>query len=67
MGMFIAGWSFVGGFALVWHINWLAIVSILGLIITIIVRLTDDHVEYTIPAAEVRKMERRAMREGVKI
>jgi len=50
----------------VWHINWLAIVGILGLIVTIIIRATDDHVDYIIPAAEVRKMDRKAMRSGAR-
>lgn len=61
----IAGWSFAAGFALVWHIDWLAIVTVLGLIVTVIVRLLDEHTEYTIPAATVRKLEQERARSAV--
>ena len=49
------------GFALVWHINWLAIASLIGAIICVIVRTFNDETEYTITAAEVQKMEEARM------
>lgn len=57
MGMIIAGLSLVLGFALIWHIWWLAIVGLLGVIITIIMRISDENTEYTLPAAKVAKLE----------
>src|SRR5690606_41696032 len=48
---------FLGGFALVWHINWLAIASIVGIIGVVVARMFDEDTEYVIPAAEVEKME----------
>ncbi len=49
--------AFVFGFAMIWHIWWLAIASALGILITIIARATDDESHYTITAAEVEAME----------
>jgi hypothetical protein len=45
------------GFGLVWHINWLAIVSLIGVIVCVIARTFNDDTEYTLTAAEVEKME----------
>jgi cytochrome o ubiquinol oxidase subunit 1 len=50
--------AFIFGFAMVWHIWWLALVGSLGMLITVIVRTSDDHTDYTIPAAEVERIER---------
>ncbi len=52
-GLYIAACAFVFGFAFIWHIWWLAIVSLLGLITCVIIRSTDDELEYTVTAAEV--------------
>jgi cytochrome o ubiquinol oxidase subunit 1 len=57
MGIYIAGFAFLFGFAAVWHILWLAVVGFFGVIVTIIVRASDDNPEYTIPAAEVAAIE----------
>ncbi len=56
MGMFIAGFAFLFGFAAIWHIVWLAPIGLLGVVACIIVRSTLD-TEYVIPAAEVAKIE----------
>jgi cytochrome o ubiquinol oxidase subunit 1 len=50
--------AFIFGFAMVWHIWWLALVGSLGMLIAVIVRTSDDHTDYTIPAAEVERIER---------
>jgi len=57
VGLFIAGFAFFCGFALIWHIWWLAIVSVLGVMLTVIIRSFAEDIEYTIPALEVAKME----------
>jgi cytochrome o ubiquinol oxidase subunit 1 len=57
MGMCIAGFAFLFGFATVWHILWLAIIGLLGVIITVIIRTTGDDHEYVLTAAEVEKLE----------
>ncbi len=57
MGLFIAAFASLFVFAIVWHIFWLVAVGVLGVILCLIIRLSDDDVEYCLPAAEVKKME----------
>ncbi len=57
MGFSIAGISFVMGFGLVWHIWWLAAVSLAGIIALLFVRSFDYDTEYYVPAAEVARIE----------
>lgn len=47
----------VMGFALTWHIWWLAIASVLAIIITLIVRSLNMHTDYYVPAEEVTAIE----------
>jgi cytochrome o ubiquinol oxidase subunit 1 len=56
-GSIIGALAFVFGFAMVWYIWWLAAVSALGILLTIIARSADDDTDYIIPAAEVRRIE----------
>ncbi len=56
-GIFIAGFAFLVGFAFVWNINWLAVVSMVGILIVFVRRGYDEHPEYIISAAEVKKLE----------
>jgi cytochrome o ubiquinol oxidase subunit 1 len=60
MGMFIAGAAFLVGFAAIWHMLWLSVLGLLGAIILVILRTTDDNTEYCLPAATVAKMEAEA-------
>ena len=46
------------GFALIWHIWWLVIVSFIGAYITFVVFAWRDRTEYHIPAAEVARIDR---------
>jgi cytochrome o ubiquinol oxidase subunit 1 len=59
-GLYIAGASLAIGFALVWHIWWLAAVGLAGLLTLIIVRATAENTEYCLPAEEVARLERGA-------
>jgi len=56
-GMFIALFAVMFGFAIVWHILWLAIVGILGIMICVALRLSSDDTDYYVSAAEVAKIE----------
>lgn len=56
-GIFIGIFSTTFGFALVWHIWWLAIASTLAIIITLIIRLSNDDIYYYFPADEVQRIE----------
>ena len=57
LGMLIGLFSLLFGFAIVWHILWLSLVGIFGIVITVIIRLSDDDTDYFIPAAEIAKIE----------
>jgi cytochrome o ubiquinol oxidase subunit I len=56
-GLVLGGLAFVFGFAVVWHIWWLAAIAFLGGLLTVIARSMDDNIHYTIPAAEVERIE----------
>ena len=49
--------SFIFGFALIWHIYWLAAVGFLAIITGVIVRSLDDNTERVITAAQVAAIE----------
>lgn len=57
MGIYIAGFSFLFGFGMVWHMWWLAALGIMGIIICMIVQTCKKKTEYVITASEVKKME----------
>jgi cytochrome o ubiquinol oxidase subunit 1 len=57
-GIYISLFAFLVGFAFVWEIVWLAVVSIIGIIVCMIVKTFDEDSEYTIPAKEVERMEK---------
>ncbi len=56
-GIYIAACAFATCFALVWHINWLAVGGIVGVIVCFIARTFNDKLEYTITAKEIEKLE----------
>lgn len=57
MGMYIGILSLVFGFAMVWYIYWLAIISFVGIITCLIIRLSGKDEHDLITAAEVKQME----------
>lgn len=57
LGLVIAVFAFMVGFGIVWHIVWLAAVGFIGVIITIIVRISNDETERTISVDAIRKTE----------
>jgi cytochrome o ubiquinol oxidase subunit 1 len=56
-GGLVGAFSLVLGFALVWHIWWMAVAGALGVFATLLIRAADDDVDYYVPAAEVAKVE----------
>ncbi|WP_322024963.1 cytochrome o ubiquinol oxidase subunit I [Burkholderia sp. BCC1977] len=56
-GLVIAVFSLVLGFALVWHIWWMAIGGLVGIIATLVIYSSRDNDGYYIPASTVRKTE----------
>lgn len=56
-GIVISALLAVFGFAMIWHIWWLAIITFAGTIVTWIVKSFDEDVDYYVPVAEVEKLE----------
>jgi cytochrome o ubiquinol oxidase subunit I len=56
-GLIIASLAFAGGFAVIWHIWWLAAVAAVGILTAIIIRTSNDDSEYTLTAARLEKLE----------
>jgi cytochrome o ubiquinol oxidase subunit I len=56
-GLFVGLFSLAIGFALVWHIWWLAIAGLLGVVVTLILRSYDNDIDYTISAETVAGMD----------
>jgi cytochrome o ubiquinol oxidase subunit I len=57
MGLFIAVSAGLFGFAIIWRYWWLAILGFLGIITLLIVHLSKDDTEYTLPAAKIKELE----------
>jgi len=57
MGLYIGILSLIFGFAMTWHIMWLVILSFIGIVVCVVIRLsgTDEH--DLITAAQVKAME----------
>mgnify|MGYP004417265741 CR=1 FL=1 len=45
------------GVGIIWHMWWLVIITLLGTIVTLIIKLTDDEPDYKITAAKIAKEE----------
>ncbi|TAH31637.1 cytochrome o ubiquinol oxidase subunit I [Candidatus Saccharibacteria bacterium] len=56
-GIVVAGFAFLFGFGVIWHIAWLGVVALVGVVAALAVHLTRDDHERVITAAEVRKLE----------
>ena len=59
LGLIIGGCAFAAGFGIVWHMVWLAIVGIAGVIVLLIVRISSDDTEIKISAKEIETEEAR--------
>lgn len=57
MGIVIAGLAFVFGFAVIWHIWWLAALMLPTIVGCLIIRANEEETEMVIPAHEVEKIE----------
>lgn len=60
-GFYIGALSFIFGFAMVWHMFWLALLCGLGMIIAVIARLYERNTEYYVTKEEVEKIEMKRM------
>jgi cytochrome o ubiquinol oxidase subunit 1 len=62
MGIYLSAFVFLLGFAMVWHIIWLAVLGLFGAIACVIIRSFDENTEYILKAAEVERLELKAQR-----
>ncbi|MEW9623164.1 cytochrome o ubiquinol oxidase subunit I [Rhodanobacter geophilus] len=58
VGVVMGGFATLLGFGLIWHIWWLAILGLAGMVGSFVVRSYDRDVDYYVPGAEVEKIER---------
>jgi len=63
LAIILGGGAFILGFAMVWYIWWLAILSLAGILSIVIVRSFEDDTHYTIPAAQVAQNEKERYRQ----
>ncbi|WP_115047762.1 cytochrome o ubiquinol oxidase subunit I [Xanthomonas arboricola] len=56
-GVYMGAFSVLLGFGLIWHIWWLAIVGLVGMIGSFIARTFDNDIDYWVPAEEVERIE----------
>jgi cytochrome o ubiquinol oxidase subunit 1 len=59
VGFFVAFFAAIGGFAVIWHIWWLAAIGVVGALASLIASSWREHEEFRIPAREVAETERR--------
>jgi len=57
VGVVMGAITFVFGFAMIWYIWWLAIASLVAMIVAVIYRGSDDHTDYMLSAEEVARVE----------
>jgi cytochrome o ubiquinol oxidase subunit I len=55
--IFIAGFAFLFGFGLIWHMWWLSAVGFLGVVTVFLTRVSLDETYYVLSAGEVKKLE----------
>lgn len=61
IGIWIGVFAFLCGFGLIWHIFWLALIGLVGIIGALVIRISDDHTEQTISAGDIRRSEAQRM------
>jgi len=57
MGVIIAGFAFLFGFGFIWHLWWLVGIGLVGAIVTILIRTSEEETEYTVTAKELAAYE----------
>jgi cytochrome o ubiquinol oxidase subunit 1 len=56
-GIIIGGFALLFGLSIVWHVWWLAIISFIGAVVMIIIKLTDDEPDYKLSAAKIARFD----------
>jgi len=58
-GIIIGAVSFIFGFAMVWHIWWLAILSLLAILAVVVARMFDERAPIRVSAQDIAAIEQR--------
>lgn len=66
-GVMIGAMALGVGFALIWHIWWLAFLGLVGVIVLVIIRTTNDETEYVVTAKELERLDAARHRKGMAI
>ncbi len=53
----LAGSSFACGFGIIWHMYWLALLGLMGVVVIIVLRASDDEPEYAITPSMIKDIE----------
>ncbi|WP_457913419.1 cytochrome o ubiquinol oxidase subunit I [Candidatus Gillettellia adelgis] len=56
-GIIIAGFSLIFGFAMIWHIWWMASAGFMGIVVTWIIKSFDEDISYYVPIDEIERIE----------
>ncbi|SNS02982.1 cytochrome bo3 quinol oxidase subunit 1 apoprotein [Methylobacillus rhizosphaerae] len=56
-GVIISAFSLVFGFAFIWHIWWLVILSTIAMLVTVIARSYNENIDYYVPVEEIKAIE----------
>ncbi|ABI62173.1 cytochrome o ubiquinol oxidase subunit I [Granulibacter bethesdensis] len=64
-GFIIGVFAFLFGFGMVWQIWWMAILGVIGGMLTLIIRTCNDDIDYYVPAADVARIEDANLRKSV--
>lgn len=62
-GVIIAVFTMIFGFAMIWHIWWLAIVSFVGMVVTWIAKSFDQDVDYYVSVDQIETIENKHFKE----
>ena len=57
MGIYLSAFAFIAAFSLVWHVHWLTLLGLLGVITCLIILSLNEETEYVLTAAEIEKIE----------
>ncbi len=58
MGVVLGAVGFLFGFSMVWHIWWLVLLCLAVVVVSLIIRASDDDTSFVFPASEVEAIER---------
>jgi cytochrome o ubiquinol oxidase subunit I len=58
MGIYLAAFALLFGFAMVWYMYFFAFIGLVGIIACVVIRAFNEHSEYTLHANEVYALER---------